>query len=652
MTSKTHARVLDRIKSPTDLKQLSEVERKYLADEIRALIIDVVSKTGGHLASNLGVVELSIAVHTAFDSPKDKIIWDVGHQSYAHKILTGRKDSFGTLRQSGGLSGFTKRSESEHDAFGAGHASTSISAALGFAKARDLRGTNEHVVAVIGDGAMTGGLALEGLNNAEQLKTDVIVILNDNKMSIAENVGALAVHLSKLRMLPLYQKVESRAKDLVEKIPAGKTLFRTAEGISHGVVRLLASKAGAVFEELGFTYLGPIDGHNIELMIEVFESAKKLRGPLLIHVVTKKGRGYEFAENNARAFHGITRFDVSEGTVEDSSGYTSYAKAFGDALAKLASEDPRIVAITAAMPDGTGLAEFAETFPERFFDVGIAEAHAVTFAAGLAAAGLRPVVACYSTFLQRAYDQIVHDVCLQNLPVVFAIDRAGLVGEDGPTHHGAFDLSYLRHIPGMVLCSPRDTNELKNLLLTALTHNGPVAIRYPRGGGPSPFESAPPQVLSIGRGEQLIEGEDAAIIAVGSMVHPSVIAATLLADEGISATVINARFVKPLDEDLILNVLKEGIPTVVVEENTVVGGFGSAVLELAAMHGCYLNRIRCLGIPDTFIEHGSIDKLRYKLGLTATGIAQAVRELVQKDEPIAENISSRDLQISPVHGIQ
>jgi len=634
------------------LKQLSEVERKYLADEIRALIIDVVSKTGGHLASNLGVVELSIAVHTAFDSPKDKIIWDVGHQSYAHKILTGRKDSFGTLRQSGGLSGFTKRSESEHDAFGAGHASTSISAALGFAKARDLRGTNEHVVAVIGDGAMTGGLALEGLNNAEQLKTDVIVILNDNKMSIAENVGALAVHLSKLRMLPLYQKVESRAKDLVEKIPAGKTLFRTAEGISHGVVRLLASKAGAVFEELGFTYLGPIDGHNIELMIEVFESAKKLRGPLLIHVVTKKGRGYEFAENNARAFHGITRFDVSEGTVEDSSGYTSYAKAFGDALAKLASEDPRIVAITAAMPDGTGLAEFAETFPERFFDVGIAEAHAVTFAAGLAAAGLRPVVACYSTFLQRAYDQIVHDVCLQNLPVVFAIDRAGLVGEDGPTHHGAFDLSYLRHIPGMVLCSPRDTNELKNLLLTALTHNGPVAIRYPRGGGPSPFESAPPQVLSIGRGEQLIEGEDAAIIAVGSMVHPSVIAATLLADEGISATVINARFVKPLDEDLILNVLKEGIPTVVVEENTVVGGFGSAVLELAAMHGCYLNRIRCLGIPDTFIEHGSIDKLRYKLGLTATGIAQAVRELVQKDEPIAENISSRDLQISPVHGIQ
>jgi 1-deoxy-D-xylulose-5-phosphate synthase len=634
------------------LKQLSEVERKYLADEIRALIIDVVSKTGGHLASNLGVVELSIAVHTAFDSPKDKIIWDVGHQSYAHKILTGRKDSFGTLRQSGGLSGFTKRSESEHDAFGAGHASTSISAALGFAKARDLRGTNEHVVAVIGDGAMTGGLALEGLNNAEQLKTDVIVILNDNKMSIAENVGALAVHLSKLRMLPLYQKVESRAKDLVEKIPAGKTLFRTAEGISHGVVRLLASKAGAVFEELGFTYLGPIDGHNIELMIEVFESAKKLRGPLLIHVVTKKGRGYEFAENNARAFHGITRFDVSEGTVEDSSGYTSYAKAFGDALVKLASEDPRIVAITAAMPDGTGLAEFAETFPERFFDVGIAEAHAVTFAAGLAAAGLRPVVACYSTFLQRAYDQIVHDVCLQNLPVVFAIDRAGLVGEDGPTHHGAFDLSYLRHIPGMVLCSPRDTNELKNLLLTALTHNGPVAIRYPRGGGPSPFESTPPQVLPIGRGEQLIEGEDAAIIAVGSMVHPSVIAATLLADEGISATVINARFVKPLDEDLILNVLKEGIPTVVVEENTVVGGFGSAVLELAAMHGCYLNRIRCLGIPDTFIEHGSIDKLRYKLGLTATGIAQAVRELVQKDEPIAENISSRDLQISPVHGIQ
>ncbi|MGQ9455828.1 MAG: 1-deoxy-D-xylulose-5-phosphate synthase [Armatimonadota bacterium] len=650
----SNLRILDRISSPADLKRLSDVQRRHLADEIRALIIDTVSKTGGHLASNLGAVELSIALHTAFDSPKDKIIWDVGHQSYAHKILTGRKDRFTTLRQSGGLSGFTRRDESEHDPFGAGHSSTSISAALGLAKARDLRGSDEHIVAVVGDGAMTGGLALEGLNNAEQLKTDVIVVLNDNKMSIAENVGALAVHLSKLRMLPLYQKVESRAKDLVEKIPVGKTLFRTAEGISHGVVRLLASKAGAVFEELGFTYLGPIDGHNIELMVEVFESAKRLRGPLLIHVITKKGRGYEFAENNARVFHGIAGFDVSEGTIEHSSGNSSYTKVFGNTLVQIASEDPRIVAITAAMPDGTGLAGFASAFPDRFFDVGIAEAHAVTFAAGLAAGGLRPVVACYSTFLQRAYDQVIHDVCLQRLPVVFAIDRAGLVGEDGSTHHGVFDLSYLRHIPNMVVSAPKDADELCNLLLTALNHEGPVAIRYPRGESPIPPQSEHSQLLEIGKGEKIADGNDAVIIAIGSMVYPALAAARMLANEGIYATVINARFVKPLDEDLIIRALELHLPTLVVEDNVVAGGFGSAVLELAAAYGCRVDLIKCLGVPDVFIEHGSLHELRKSLGLTSAGIAQTVMSMIGEREGVLVSTPavSSSLHFSSAQGIQ
>jgi 1-deoxy-D-xylulose-5-phosphate synthase len=639
--------ILDRVSSPADVKSLNEAERRQLADEIRAAIIDTVSRTGGHLASNLGTVELAVALHAVFDSPRDKIIWDVGHQCYAHKILTGRKEEFSTLRQGGGVSGFARREESEHDAFGAGHASTSISAALGLAKARDLRGGDEHVVAVIGDGALTGGLALEGLNNAEQLKTDVIVILNDNEMSIAENVGAMALHLSKLRMAPLYQRVETRAKDLVGKMPAGKTLYRTAEGISHGVVRLLGSKAGVLFEELGFTYLGPIDGHNTELMIDVLESAMKIKGPLLVHVVTQKGRGYEFAENNARVFHGISGFDVTDGTIERSSGNTSYAKAFGETLVELAAEDPRIVAITAAMPDGTGLARFADAYPDRFFDVGIAEEHAVTFAAGLAAGGLRPVVALYSTFLQRGYDQVIHDVCLQSLPVVFAIDRAGLVGEDGPTHHGAFDLSFLRHIPRLVVAAPKDTMELRDLLATALKHDGPMAIRYPRGGGPCAYAPEPMRILAIGQGERLVEGDEAAIVAVGSTVYPALAAASLLAGQGIRAEVINARFVKPLDEQLILGVLDRGTPTVVVEENTIVGGLGSAVLELASSHGCPVGSIKRVGIPDAFVEHDSPEALREKVGLTPAKIARAVRMLlVERRVGAAGNVVSVKLRPS------
>ncbi len=625
--------VLEKLNSTSELRVLRQADRKCLADEIRAVIIDTVSRTGGHLASNLGAVELAIALHTVFESPKDKLIWDVSHQCYAHKLLTGRGKSFSGLRQKGGPSGFTRREESEHDAFGAGHASTSISAALGLAKARDLRGGDEHIVAVIGDGALTGGLSYEGLNNAEQLNTDVIVVLNDNKMSIAENVGGLSLHLSKLRLAPLYQRVEQRAKEMVGRMPAGKALTRTAEGISHGVVRLLASETGVLFEELGFTYLGPIDGHNTEVVIEVLESAKKLHGPLLIHVVTQKGKGYEFAENNARVFHGIPGFHVADGIIERGNGNTSYTRAFADTLVELADGDPSIVAITAAMPDGTGLARFAEKHPDRFFDVGIAEEHAVTFAAGLAAGGLRPVVALYSTFLQRGYDQIIHDVCLQHLPVVFAIDRAGLVGEDGPTHHGAFDLSFLRHIPHLVVAAPKDTIELRDLLATAFKHDGPMAIRYPRGGGPTSYEVREPNILSIGKGECLREGTDAAVIAVGSTVFPALDAAGLVAPDGLSIEVINARFVKPLDEEMLLSVFKRGLPVVIAEDNALVGGFGSAILELASANGFALDRVKRLGIPDDYIEHDTPDAQKRRLGLDARGIATAVRALVADRHP-------------------
>ena len=621
--------IISRIDSPSKLKKLTSAERRALADELRATIIDTVSHTGGHLASNLGAVELAIALHTAFDSPKDKMVWDVSHQCYAHKLLTGRYPLFDTLRQGGGISGFTRRDESEHDAFGAGHASTSISAALGLAKARDLRGGNEHIIAVIGDGALTGGLAFEGLNNAEQLNTNVIVVLNDNKMSISENVGALSLYLSKLRMAPIYQKVENRAKEVVGKMPHGKTLTHAAEGISHGVVRLLGSKSGALFEEMGLTYLGPIDGHNIDVLMEVFENAKMLKGPVLIHVLTKKGKGYEFAENNARIFHGISGFDIADGNVERASGNTSYTKVFSDTLIELAEKDDRIVAITAAMPDGTGLARFAEKFPDRFFDVGIAEEHAVTFAAGLAAGGLKPVVALYSTFLQRAYDQIIHDVCLQNLPVVFAVDRAGLVGEDGPTHHGIFDMSFLRQIPRMVIAAPKDTMSLRDLLATALRHDGPMAIRYPRGGGPCPYIPAEPNILAIGRGERLVDGDDISIIAIGSTVYPALEAADILKQRGIGAEVIDAGYAKPLDEQLILSALEKNNPVICVEDNTIIGGFGTAVIELASSRGLPVDKILRVGVPDAFVEHGTPEALKEKCGLSSDRIAEAALNVVK-----------------------
>jgi len=629
------ARILDRIELPAGLKELASDELVTLASEMREEIIRTVSRTGGHLASNLGVVELAIALHTVFNSPEDKILWDVSHQCYPHKLLTGRGHRFSTLRQDGGLCGFVRREESEHDPFGAGHASTSISAALGLAKARDLRGGDDSIVAVIGDGAMTGGLAFEGLNNARDLNTDVIVVLNDNEMSISENVTALAFHLAKLRMAPIYQKVETRAKSTLERSTLGKRVARTAEGLSHGVTHLFGAKTGIVFEELGFRYLGPIDGHNIGLMAEVFESAKRMSGPVLVHVVTVKGKGYEHAEADSRGFHGISGFAIADGDIEKANGHTSFTQAFGETLVELAESDPKVVAITASMLDGTGLAAFAERFPDRFFDVGIAESHAVTFAAGLAAGGLRPVVAIYSTFLQRSYDQIAHDVCLQNLPVVFALDRAGIVGEDGPTHHGAFDLSYLRHIPCLTLMAPRDTNELRDMLATALTHDGPIALRYPRGGGPTVYERRTPRLLTIGHAEEMRAGSDLCIISVGPFVYAALEAAEILKSEGCDAGVIDARFVKPLDEKMLLEAARRCGRLVVVEENSTLGGLGSAVLELLAARNL-ATPVRLVGLPDRYLEHGSSDALRRSVGLSAEGIVAAAREVLSARSQASE----------------
>ncbi|MDO8683369.1 MAG: 1-deoxy-D-xylulose-5-phosphate synthase, partial [Armatimonadota bacterium] len=618
--------ILNTINGPEDLNKLTLAQLNALAAEVRSEIIETVARTGGHLSSNLGVIELTIALHRVYDSPVDKIIWDVGHQCYTHKLLTGRRKQFGNLRQECGVAGFPRREESPHDPFGSGHASTSISAALGFAKARDLRGSNERIVVVLGDGAMTGGLAFEGINNADELKTNITIILNDNEMSIAENVGALAVHLSKLRTQPLYRRIETKAKTMIDRLPVGgKTIAKTAEGIYHGVTHAVATKSGVIFEELGFTYLGPIDGHNIELMLELLEQSKTIPGPVLIHVLTTKGKGYEHAENNSRVFHGIPGFDIEDGKIERATGNASYTRVFSETLVELAAKDTSVVAITAAMPDGTGLARFAEAYPDRYFDVGIAEPHAAVFAAGLAAGGFRPVVAIYSSFLQRAYDQIVHDVCLQNLPVVFAIDRAGLVGDDGPTHHGAFDLSFLRHIPGLTLMAPKDANELRDMLATALKHDGPVAIRYPRGEAPTPWIRSEPEILAMGESEVLMQGNDAVVVALGSTVYPAVEAAAELRQSGIAVEVINARFAKPIDEEPILEAAARCKRVIVTEENTIVGGFGSAVLELisdAKLNGVTVQR---LGLPDRFIECGSPDAIKHRLGLTSARITEAIK---------------------------
>lgn len=631
--------LLNDIDSPQDIKRLSPEELPVLAQEIRERIIEVVSRNGGHLSSNLGVVELTIALHYIFDAPKDKIIWDVGHQSYTHKLLTGRRGKFHTLRESGGVSGFPRRDESPYDSFGTGHSSTSISAALGIIEARDRSGENFKVIAVIGDGSMNSGLAFEGLNQAGHLKKDLIVILNDNEFSISPNVGALASYLSRIMTGELYTRIRKETESILKNIPkVGESMLKVAKKAEESFKGLIVP--GMLFEELGFEYVGPIDGHRFDILLETLSNVNKLSWPTLIHVVTKKGKGYGPAEENPSAFHGTPPFDIDSGKVcpvRDKSlngvkkgSSPSYSEVFGSTMIKLAKETKRLLAISAAMPEGTGLDRFAKEHPDLFYDVGIAESHAVTFAAGLAAEGFHPVVAIYSTFLQRAYDQILHDVCIQNLPVTFALDRAGIVGDDGPTHNGIFDFAYLRHIPNMVVMSPKDENELQHMIKTAIQYQGPTSVRYPRGKGIGVPLDDRLKVLEIGMAEHIREGEDVIIIAIGTMVNPAIEAAQNIEREGISVGVVNARFVKPLDRELIGNLVRKVKRIVTVEEHVLNGGFGSAVLEfLSTLNLAGLKVIR-IGIPDSFVEQGSQDYLRKKYGLDSNGIEKVVRSLMSR----------------------
>ncbi len=626
-------RLLDNIDSPQELKKLSPELLPQLAQELREKIIATVSKTGGHLAPSLGTVELTIALHYVFDCPKDKIVWDVGHQAYAHKLLTGRRDRFETLRQFGGLSGFPKRGESPYDAFDTGHSSTSISAALGLAAARCLKKERSKVIAVIGDGAMTAGLAFEGLNNAGDLNKDLIVILNDNGMSIAPNVGALSSFFSRQFTRPTMVFLKKQVENLLGSLPAiGDDLLTWAKKSEESLKAFFTP--GMLFESLKFTYLGPVKGHRLDHLIETLQNVKNLKGPILVHVLTTKGKGYEPAESDPTGFHGLGRFDPDTGEAKKSVGEVpSYTQVFGDTLVRLAQDDPKIVAITAAMPDGTGLVDFHKHFPDRFYDVGICEQHAITFAAGLALGGMRPVTAIYSTFMQRAYDQVLHDVCLQNLPVVLALDRGGMVGEDGETHQGLFDLSFLRHLPNLTLMAPKDENELRDMLYTAVAHPGPIAVRYPRGKGVGVAFSSTLQKVPIGQAEVLREGDDLLILALGASVYPALAAAEKLEAHGFSATVVNARFVKPLDENLILTLAAKHGRVLTVEENVLAGGFGSAILELLADRGLAV-AVKRLGIPDIFVEHGAPAILRQKYGLDADGILQgALTALEQPAQP-------------------
>ena len=611
------------IAEPRDLKRLKMNELNALAGEIRALILKTVARTGGHLAPSLGVVELTLALHYVFDSGQDQIIWDVGHQAYAHKILTGRKDSFCNLRQYKGVSGFPKREESIHDPFNTGHSSTSISAALGCALARDRLGENNRVVAVIGDGALTGGQAFEAMNQAGHLKADLLVVLNDNEMSIAHNVGALSSYLSRVRADPFYAKRKKDIEFLLRSVPKiGTSMVKAAERVKGSMKYLLVP--GMFFEELGFTYLGPIDGHNIEELTRVLYKAKTIKGPVLLHALTKKGKGYSPAEKNPAVYHGVGPFDLQTGNILNHVGPPTYTGVFGETLTNLALRDSRVVAVTAAMPDGTGLNIFARQLPERFYDVGIAEQNAVTMAAAMALRGLRPVVAIYSTFLQRAYDQVLHDVCLQKAPVLIALDRAGLVGEDGPTHHGAFDISYLRHIPGISVLAPKDEEELRQMIFTALQYEGPAVVRYPRGRGVGVAMDKEYRELPWGKGEVLAVGDKVLLIAVGSMVYPALTVRDILQAKGISATVINARFIKPLDVELICDAVRSHPCFVTMEENVVAGGFGSAVLEALVENG--VEQVKCLniGLPDEFITHGSVDVLKDIQEITPEKMAERI----------------------------
>ncbi len=622
--------LLETIQSPADLKNLSQGQLPQLAEEIRTFLLQTVSETGGHLGSNLGAVELTLALHYCFSTPQDKIVWDVGHQAYTHKLLTGRRDCFSSQRQYKGISGFPKRSESEHDAFGVGHSSTSISAALGMAVANDLDQRKNHAIAVIGDGSLTGGIAFEGLNQAGHLKKNLIVVLNDNEMSISKNVGAFSAFISRKMTTRRVRDLKREMQGLLANIPAfGKDILQFAKRAENSLKGFLTP--GALFEALGFDYIGPLDGHDLPGLIEVFNSASDYEGPLLVHVMTTKGKGYRPAEETPDKFHGVGAFDLSTGKAPAKATALSYTEVFGRTMVELASLDPKVVAITAAMPDGTGLNFFREALPDRFFDVGIAEQHGVCFAAGLAADGYKPVAAIYSTFMQRAYDQVFHDVCLQHLPVVIAMDRGGLVGDDGPTHHGVFDFSFLRHLPGLTIMAPKDENELRHMLKTALSLNGPVALRYPRGAGYGVTLDQELKVLPTGRGELLREGSDLTIVAIGATVIPALQAAEALAGQGINAGVINARFVKPLDAALILEQARSTGRLITVEENALQGGFGSAVLELLHDNNAEQVKVKRLGIPDRYIEQGPQAQLRKDVGIDADGIAAAALALMNTE---------------------
>ncbi len=617
--------LLDKINSPTDLKKLKIKELEELTNEIRKKIIEVTAKNGGHVAPNLGVVELTLALHYVFNAPKDKIIWDVGHQCYTHKLITGRRKLFHTLRKKGGISGFPKREESPYDVFGTGHAGTSLSAAFGLATARDILGEDYNVIAVIGDGSLISGMALEALNHIGASGKDLIIVLNDNGMSIAKNPGAIALYLNRIITMPFYKRLRAKVWNALGKLPSGK------REKARKIARMIEKRAkgflipGLWFEELGFHYFGPLNGHDLKGLISFFKRIEDIHGPILVHVLTKKGYGFEIAQKNPELFHGVGPFDLKSFGIIKKDNKKSFSAFFGDTLVEFAEKDKRIVAITAAMCLGTGLLKFREKFPDRFFDMGITEEHCATFAAGLTLRGLKPVFAIYSTFLQRAFDQVIHDIALQKLPVIFCIDRAGLVGEDGPTHHGTFDVSYLRFIPNFVISAPKDEDELRDLLYTALHYQkAPFAIRYPRSVVVGVQVKEKPKIINIGEWEILREGKDVCILAMGSMVYPSLDASKILGKNGISAAVINARFIKPMDEKLLEKISKRFKKIVTVEENAIKGGFGSAVLEFFEQRKIKKDVLR-IGIPDRFIEHGPRDRLLYEIGLTKEGISERVK---------------------------
>ncbi len=607
--------LLDSINTPDALRQLERKQLPQLADELRAFLVESVSKTGGHLSSNLGTVELTIALHYVFNTPDDKLVWDVGHQTYAHKILSGRRDAMNTLRMAGGLSGFPKRSESAYDAFGTGHSSTSISAALGMAVAARLAGNDQRAVAIIGDGAMTGGMAFEALNNAGAMDANLLVVLNDNDMSISSPVGALNNYLAKLMSGRFYAAMRKGSEKVLKGMPPVLEFAKRAEEHFKGMVI-----PGTLFEEFGFNYIGPIDGHDLDVMVTTLNNIRKLEGPQFLHVVTQKGKGYAHAEADCILYHGVSKFDPQHGIVAKPAAKPTYTKIFGDWLCDMAAADEKLVGITPAMCEGSGMVEFAEKFPQRYFDVGIAEQHALTFAAGLACEGYKPVVAIYSTFLQRAYDQLIHDIAIQNLPVLLAIDRGGLVGADGATHAGSFDLSFLRCVPNMTVMAPSDENECRQMLYTAHLMNSPTAVRYPRGSGPGVKAEAKMEALPLGRGEVRRQGKKIAILAFGSML-----AAAVEAGDKLDATVANMRFVKPLDDELVLRMAREHDLLVTVEENVIQGGAGSAVAECLALHGVSVPLLQ-LGLPDRFLEHGDPARMLADCGLDGAGIAKSISQ--------------------------